>query len=669
MEQFGWCFGNQSRAGVRIGESPDFGAIARAAADAGVGEAMVFGKCHTGFCFFPTKKGIRHPRLKTDMLGGLSRALSERGIRVSVYVNFGLDGEAGRGHSSWLQRDSRGMPAYLTPDHYARVCPFTPYLDRYLLPLVREMLELYPLRGVFFDTMTAFDLCYCGKCVKEFESFAGSEMPREEDDPAWEKYGFFQKNRAYSLLERAGSFVRKVSPGADAVFNHIGGLVFPGDVPPSLGCRLSSDPQAREPWISMFANFLSSSGRPGDVFIERFYRGWGDRSGLPEITLEQKAAPVFAYRRRFFVGDRLHPEIRLAPGSKSSLQFVSTLWKKMDRYMPPDSIPLSPDVVVLHSEAMVFGKNLEFFGRSRRLLPSAGVYQLMVDCGWNFILTSEHNLEKWLLPGKFLVLPEVPSVSWETDKLIRGFLSRGGRLLAAGNLPLLPRGDIPEWLGIKSVEENPWQEYIYLPGWGKSCRDELPLVKGDVYRVESGAAEDLLYPFACYDFRYGTKMGAGVNPPERAPDSHPLLTRAKFGRGKAYYLNAPLFSDYTEGLYEQKLWFEHLLKRIFPGPRAVLDSESGGVELVSYGNREDRVSYFVLINHGGTRVSLSGGYPRTLGPLPPFRVNLVIRPYRGRILKSLKINGAAAGVENKKGRLRVPVVMDSVWKIARVEWG
>jgi len=147
-----------------------------------------------------------------------------------------------------------------------------------------------------------------------------------------------------------------------------------------------------------------------------------------------------------------------------------------------------------------------------------------------------------------------------------------------------------------------------------------------------------------------------------------LLTCNAVGRGKAYYLNTPLFTDYVEGLHDQKLWFEQLLNRISKKPCSCLDSKSSNVELVPYGSAPDGVSWYVLLNHGGAQLSLAGHFIKTVGPLPAYRVVLQIRPQNGQTLKTLKINGCAVPVKNKKVTIQVPIVMDAAWKIVRAEW-
>ena len=36
----------------------------------------------------------------------------------------------------------------------------------------------------------------------------------------------------------------------------------------------------------------------GDIYIERFFHGWGDRCDLSDLSLEYKSASIFMYGQR-----------------------------------------------------------------------------------------------------------------------------------------------------------------------------------------------------------------------------------------------------------------------------------------------------------------------------------------------------------------------------------
>lgn len=658
MKEIGWSFGMQSRAASRVGENPDIEGLADATFQAGIKEAIVFGKDHTGFCFYPTRIGVPHPRLKIDLTGEMTRALRTRGIRVLCYLNFGMDGETGRARHDWLHQ-SQPEDVLLTDDYYANVCPYSPYAEQLILPLIREILDLYDVDGFFLDTMDAFKVCYCDHCQSEYKKASGEEIPIDLDDPEWDLFGPYHQRRCETLMNHIRESVQERSPRATVMFNHIGGPFWPIETPGIISC----DPAANYPWISLYANFLSTGAETGDVFIERFHRGWGDRCGMTDLTLEHKAASIFAHNQRFFVGDRLHPEVSFAPGSRRSMKFLTDLWRRMNRFMPPSDSPRVPDVIALYDDEKMFGAAMKFFGSSRfqrRWKPILGTQLLLTDTGQNVAHVPETRLEAWLAKEKLLILPETKYLSDATHALVSEFIADGGDALVVGMVPRLSDGSIPDWLGIDDVEDAAYQNCVYLPEWEPRDDEERTVVYGDIRRVRLGSAKPSLHGFSQYDL---TPMGAGINSSSSDPDVHPLLSINAFGAGRAHYLNAPIFSDYMAGCDQQRAWFGKLLRKIHPDMTFSLDSNSGCVELVSYALKKK--SWHVLVNHGGLKSFSGVSHEIVVAPQPIFPVTLRIRSERP--LKSVKINGDETNFERDGNVNLIPTRMDSVWKIIETE--
>lgn len=198
MKPITWSFGMQSRGTFHIGDDPDLEGAVEAAAEAGMTEAIIFGKDHTGFCFHPTKIGTPHPHLKINLTGRMTELLHQHGMKSIAYVNFGLDGEMGRRHREWVQQSEPGQDTLYTEDHFVAICIFTSYLDEYLIPVIEEMFTDYGIDGVFLDQSFAFEPCYCSCCAAAFQQKFGRPLPRrsDPDDPGWPLFSKWQFVRA-----------------------------------------------------------------------------------------------------------------------------------------------------------------------------------------------------------------------------------------------------------------------------------------------------------------------------------------------------------------------------------------------------------------------------------------------------------------------------------------
>lgn len=61
----------------------------------------VFAKCHSGYCYYPTKVGTMSPNLDFDLTGAWIEAAHEIGVKAPVYITAGwcaLDAEQ---HPDW----------------------------------------------------------------------------------------------------------------------------------------------------------------------------------------------------------------------------------------------------------------------------------------------------------------------------------------------------------------------------------------------------------------------------------------------------------------------------------------------------------------------------------------------------------------------------------------
>ena len=164
-----------------------------------------------------------------------------------------------------------------------------------------------------------------------------------------------------------------------------------------------------------------------------------------------------------------------------------------------------------------------------------------------------------------------------------------------------------------------------------------------------------------------TPLYIGKAPAKKQADT-PVLTRNQVGAGTAYYLACPLFGDYHRGLnFPQKLWFAGLLEAVCPAPAQALDSPAGSVELVPYAAAN--TTWSVLLNHGGEQLA-SGGprWPRTVAPLPAYRVQLELRDAQNRVPRAVTCGGKPCRWMQKGDVIAVPVTLNKLWKVIRTEW-
>lgn len=673
MKRLCWHFDFHSPAVVRIGERPDTEGMARLLADNGIEEIITFAKCHTGFTYYPSTlpEATVHPRLKGDPFGDVVNACQRHGIRVLAYVSFGVDGEAGRRHPEWAKVNANGVRSY-SPDHFIEVCPYTTYLEALMLPQIEEICERYRPDGFFFDTMGALAPCYCEACRAAYRAAFGGEIPVRAEDPAMATYGAYRREKGLKLIARIGDFIQQRLPGAKVGFNQIGSLPYPEAMPPGISTLTLDFPTRgyQSLQASLNAKFGATSPLPADVMPTIFNQGWGDWSLSSHSLNEQVAVAIWANGACPYMGDRLHPENRLDARSVIAIRAMGALQRRVQAAFPPDSARLQPDILLLHGPGLVYGEDLRYFAIDprRRLETLDGAHHLLLDCGENFGVVAEYALENWMDTPQLILCPEMPSLEASTAATLERFVRRGGTLLLVGRLPRV--AGCPTSLAGVTLEENAWQDHIYLPALEGVSDGLAVLVRGDVFRLHLQEAEPVLHAIEPYDLRKGIRFGWGIGPAKEEESDQPIVTMRRLGAGRVYYLAVPLFSDYVQGHnWQQVEWFRAFLQRLLPMPRARVLSPGGGVEVVHYEAADGNTSWAVLVNHLGETLShgstpwarLAGGAVRV-----PVRLELAIP--KGRRPASVKADGRDVRHQVADDRLTLEFELDALWRVLQVEW-
>ena len=661
-----WFFDSHSHANIRINHDPDVRGMARVMKQCGIEEVTIHAKAHDGYAYYPSRVGYPHPRLKGDSFGDAARACARAGIRVMAYISFGIDGEAARHHPEWCQVRANGTD--LNPDWFVSVCPFTGYTEALMLPQIAEVLELYPVSGLFFDTMGAFGICYCDVCRVAFQEAHALDIPREADDPNWGVYGRFRRTRALALLDRLGRFIRERRPDAKVGFNMVGSIYFPEPLPEGVTCITLDYPtnEAQSLHASCGAAFGSMADAPADVMSTIFNQGWGDWSPRPVAGLEQAVVPVWARGCLPVVGDRLHPANRLDPISVRAMRAVAAVRRRLEREYPAPGARLRPDVLLLHGARQMNGIDGRRFARDRSgLLPLMGGHRLLLDAGANFAVAPEYAVARRLETNPLVILPELAGLEPETDAALRAYVERGGRVLVVGAPPDVG-GHRLDWLGA-TRSGSPWQDHIYLPPWPGGETGGPVLVRGDFHAVTPGDAEVVLPAIRPYDCDHGVRFGWGIGPASAEPSEYPALARRLLGEGEVWHLEAPVFSDYHQhGNWTQIAWFRGLLDRLVPAPVAQAVSESGSVEVVAHVAAQ--TTWVFLINHGGEQLSGERRWSRVLPPLPPYPVTLRVRDTAGRQPAAVTAGGKPLRWQLRDGAVQIRLRLATTWRIVRIDW-
>lgn len=669
MHRLAWHFDFHSHKDIRINHDPDVAGMADALAEAGVEEIITFAKCHTGFAYYPSRVGYPHPRMIGDAFGDVVGACKARGLRVLAYISFGIDGEAGRRHPEWAQVSDPAVGPHLTEDHFIATCPYTPYIDDFMLPMIAEILDQYPVDGFFFDTMGAMGICHCGFCQQEFQEAHGRAIPRDASDPDWGKYGAFRRERAWRVVGRVGQFILARDHALKVGFNWVGTSRYPERMPEGVTCLTCdySTHGAQSLQASFHAAYGKTSELPCDVMYTIINAGWGDWAPRPLPGLEQTGVTIWAHGCKPYLGDRLHPTNRLDPMSARAIDFMGDVQRRVARAWPDVKAVQPNEILIVTGPRDQYGADMQGFATdASAMVPLMGMHRLVLDAGYAMAIAPEDLLAGHLARAKVVILSENRAITAGTAQALRAFVEGGGRLLITGRLPEAEGAGL-DWIGVTRGEQ-PWQDHIYLPLWRRDPERSPVLVHGPFHRLTLHPDTEAVMPaIQPYDCSAGMRFGHATGPASFEPSDAPALTRRRVGKGEAWYLEAPLGSDYcAKANCWQAEWLRELLQRLLPRAAARVVS-AGSVEIVPHVSPQ--ATWAFLINHGGEQLASLQQTARTFAPPPPYPVTVELRVPRGREPESVTVGGRRATWIREGSTLHLSLKLDRIWTVVKVVWG
>lgn len=171
--------------------------------------------------FYPTNLPYqtRSPYLEGDLIGEVVRLCHENDIRFIARFDFSKVNESIlKKKPEWLYRSKNGE--YIHHEGLVSTCLNGGYQQEYLYEILGEVIERYPVDGIFFNMFgyTTSDysghdygICHCENCKRRFREMYGSDLPQSNDstDLIYQNYLEFQKITVREILLHINTFVKK----------------------------------------------------------------------------------------------------------------------------------------------------------------------------------------------------------------------------------------------------------------------------------------------------------------------------------------------------------------------------------------------------------------------------------------------------------------------------
>ena len=533
-----------------VGAEFDPKEFAKTLKDANVDYITVFARCNLGFAYYPTKIGIVHPGMKKkDLLGPMVSECHKHGIRVTAYFNAGLDHEHALLHREWCKMNNEGQVVEINNmgHFFRRMCLNTGY-RQHLLSMVKEVMEMYPVDGIFLDCIN-LSACYGVECVDGMKKMNLDVFDeRQAEEYCW--------RITESFAKEAEELIRKNDRNAYIYFNGLPYAKQPThvelEVLPTGGWGYDILPTA--------IRYARTLKKPYFTMTGRFHRSWGDFCGLrPEHSLLFDLYNSIANGGTCSVGDHMHPR---GPLEKAVYDLTGKAYSRTRELDPFTEGAVSVSEMAVIEPAFAMYPALLHFDTS----AVAGAARMLMELKCQFdVVDGSGDLSKY----RMLVLPDSVCVDAQLKKKLQAHLKKGGIIISSAYAGLDTEKKefaLEEYkLSFEGPEEHNYSFFKAV----KEVSDGLPDMLTTIYEpgisMKAGKGAKVLarlfkpyFNLRSWDWRHENLY----IPPEK-DTGRPALVQC----GNVFHFSFPVFKGYFDDVViAYKTLVKNCLDRVYDEP-------------------------------------------------------------------------------------------------------
>jgi hypothetical protein len=405
------------------------------------------GVCLSGggcVAYYPTEVPFHHRSAwlgDRDVLGELIAGCRAMGMTILVRTDpHATYDDVQAAHPDWIQVDVQGKPRrhWSSPEMWV-TCALGPYNFEFMTAVHKEIMGRYHVDGIFLNRWDGSGMCYCVHCVANFKAASGFDLPRTDDphDPVRRAYLVWWRQRLLDVLGVWNDTLRSINPEACVIPNNGAGALTPLDSI-KIGNQspmLVADRQARRglmpPWMmgKTAKEFRATMGQKPviglfGVGLEEPYRWKDSVQSDAEIriwALEGIANGMRPWFSKF--SGTLH--------DKRWLQCVEDLYTwaaQNERYLRHEKSLAQVGIVFSHQTATFYGGPGAW---AEVEAASLGWCQALVESRILFEMVDEQLLDAdHVSQFQTLILPNIAALSDRQCEQLKGFVQRGGNLIA-----------------------------------------------------------------------------------------------------------------------------------------------------------------------------------------------------------------------------------------------
>ncbi|MFW6132699.1 MAG: hypothetical protein ACOC8F_02290 [Planctomycetota bacterium] len=386
-------------------------------------------KGHTGISSYPTRVAHPAPGFVRDQLRIWREVTAAAGVGLYMHYSGVLDAEACRRHPDWAARDADGTP------HPRATSVFGPYVDKLLIPQLKELRDEYHVDGIWLDGE-------CWGVTPDYSPWARQAWSAETGRsklpaPPQADYGRFLAFCREGFRRYLRHYLAALH-AHDEAYQIASNWAFSSHMPERVCAPvdfLSGDYSWRDSVRSARweGRCLSGQGVAWDLMAWSFHRdgGQGHRTTKTAVQLKQEAAVVLALGGGFQAYFKQKDDASINDWTMDVMAEVAAFCRARQRVCHK-ARPV-PQVAVVYPGQSFYRMTGRAFspwtGESR---GTQGILNALIDAQLPVEIAMEHHLDGRMDEYPLIVIPEWDWLAPAFRRELVAYVERGGRLLVVG---------------------------------------------------------------------------------------------------------------------------------------------------------------------------------------------------------------------------------------------
>jgi len=405
-------------------------------------------KGHPGICSYPTQIGQPAESFEKDPLALIRKVTDARNVALYLHYSGVQDKNYVKLHPEEARLGPDGKPDGKNTSLWG------PYVDKLLIPQLKELIEKYHVDGVWIDgECWSTQPDYQPAALEEFTKQTGiTEVPRSKNDPHYKLFLEFNRRKFISYLNHYVNELHRFSPDFQICSNWAFSSLMPEPVTVDLDF-LSGDfsPKNAVNSAAWQGRCLAGQGKPWDLMAWSFTGEWSSINMMvtPKTALQlcQEGAEVISLGGGFQIYFRQNKDISFQRDGFGIMKEVADFILPRREFCK--GIQLIPQIGLLYSTTG--WKNLVNVVYQEGTRSQTGILCALLDGQLPVEVLMTEQMKKRMKDFPMIVVPEWEVLEPEIITELKEYVNNGGRLLVIGAETTRLFDDI---LGIKEVKST-----------------------------------------------------------------------------------------------------------------------------------------------------------------------------------------------------------------------